>query len=303
MRIDDALRCFLMTMRLPHDLAAAEHVLGVFSLAWAETNGASGLDPSLTTSLVLAIMRLSDALHSQFDRSGETGLFSLPDTDTSVDDFVAAFREHDPRLLVPEVLLTVIFSSLRRQRIEQASDNSMFTMTPDIDATTEPSRINGRLTYRVPSEAITITIPEPDPKFHIKLHGNDLKFEPPYLTFAKSATQTFRVTGTALGVRAMVLIKLGANAPRYQGLPLNKVFSIERAFMQHTFQISFVNHLDMKRKVSLAKSLPSTPRAYRLSTSVHALYARRGCPRRVAPGDPQAHERVPHSPAASDARA
>jgi hypothetical protein len=38
-------------------------------------------------------------------------------------------------------------------------------------------------------------------------------------------------------VRTMVLIKRGANAPRYQGLPLNKAFSIERGFMQHTFQV------------------------------------------------------------------
>ncbi|KAK4703661.1 hypothetical protein P7C70_g2555, partial [Phenoliferia sp. Uapishka_3] len=246
-RIDDALRLFLLSMRLPSKPAMAEHVLGVFSLAWAETNGASGFDPSLTTSLVLAIIRLSDTLHPGLDnRRVSTAVAG--ETDTSVDDFIASFREHDPRLLVPEVLLTLVYSSVRRERIEQASDNSMFSMTPDIDATIEPARIPGRLTYRVASEPITITIPEPDPKFHIKLHGNDLKFDPPYLTFAKSATQTFRVTGSALGIRSMVLIKLGANSPRYQGLPLNKTFSIERAFMQNTFQISFVNHLEVKRK-------------------------------------------------------
>ncbi|KAL8287296.1 hypothetical protein RQP46_003748 [Phenoliferia psychrophenolica] len=255
-RIDDALRVFLMTMRLPHDLAAAEHVLGVVALAWAETNGSSGFDPSLTTSLVLAIMRLSDALHAGGTAPGGAGLFSGPNRHMSVDDFVASFREHDPRLLVPEQLLSQVYTAVRRERIEQASDNSMFSMTPDIEATVAPARIPGRLTYRVASESITITIPEPDPDFRIKLHGNDLKFDPPHLSFAKSATQTFRVTGTALGLRAMVLIKLGANAPRYQGLPLSKVFSVERAFMLHTFQISFVNHLDVKRKVRPPRAFP-----------------------------------------------
>lgn len=156
----------------------------------------------------------------------------------SVDDFIASFRELDPRLLVPEDLLTRIYASVRRERIEQASDNSIFSMTPDIEATMSPPRLPMCLTYRTQSEPITISIPEPDPKFSIKLHGTDLKFDPPFLSFAKSSTQTFRVTGTALGPKCMVLIKVGANAPRYQGLPLNKVFSIERAFMQHTFQVS-----------------------------------------------------------------
>lgn len=135
-------------------------------------------------------------------------------------------------------------------------------MTPDIEATIDPSKLPSRLTYRCPSETITITIPEPDAKFHIKLHGKDLKFDPPYLNFAKTRTQTFRVTGTALGIRVMVLIKLGANAPRYQGLPLSKAFSIERAFMQHTFQISFVNHLEVKRKVRRPPSFLFVSEAY-----------------------------------------
>lgn len=245
-RIDDALRMFMMTMRLPHNLEAVEYVLGVLAAQWTEMNGNSGFDPTLTLSLVLAIMRLSDALHSGIH--GEDGLFSFPNGAITVDDFVASFRERDTRLLVQEELLSKIFASVRKERIEQASDNSIFSMTPDIQAAMEPAKLPDALTYRTPSEPITISIPAPDPKFSIKLHGTDLKFDPPVLSFAKSSTQTFRVTGGALGVRAMVLIKSGANAPRYQGLPINKAFSIERAFMQHTFQINFVNHLDLKRK-------------------------------------------------------
>lgn len=141
-------------------------------------------------------------------------------------------------MAVPEDLLSRIFTSVRRERIEQASDNSIFSMTPDIEATIEPAKLPTHLTYRTPSDVFTITVPAPDTKFSIKLAGPDLVFDPPVLSFARSATQSFRVTGTALGVRVMVLIKRGANAPRYQGLPLNKAFSIERAFMQNTFQVS-----------------------------------------------------------------
>ncbi|KAI5478706.1 ARF guanyl-nucleotide exchange factor [Pseudohyphozyma bogoriensis] len=237
-RIDDALRMFLMTLRFPHTVEAAEYFLGVLAHQWTEVNGSSGFDPSLTYSLVYAIMRLSDALHARGPHEDNT-LYSLPNAAISVDDFISAFKEQDPRLLVPEDLLTRIYASVRKERIEEASDNSMFSMTPDIEAEILPAKIPVRLTYRTPSDPITITIPEPDPKFSIKLHGIDLKFDPPVLNFAKSTSQTFRVTGSALGVRAMVLIKLGANAPRYQGLPLNKTFSIERAFLHNTFQISF----------------------------------------------------------------
>ncbi|GAA6022730.1 hypothetical protein JCM10207_008081 [Rhodosporidiobolus poonsookiae] len=249
-RVDDALRLFCMTVRLPHAPQQAEYVLGVLASIWTESNGATGFDPSLTLSLIVAILKLSDAMHASKDPAGELATF-FGRTDApppSVDDFIGAFREHDTRLVVPEDLLTRIYTSVRRERIEQASDNSIFSMTPDIEATIEPAKLPTRLTYRSPSDVFTITIPEPDPNFTIKLHGTDLQFDPPVLSFARSNTQSFRVTGNALGVRVMVLIKRGANAPRYQGLPLNKAFSVERAFMQHTFQVSFTNHLDLKRK-------------------------------------------------------
>ncbi|GAA5844941.1 hypothetical protein JCM11251_007275 [Rhodosporidiobolus azoricus] len=250
-RVDDALRLFCMSVRLPHDITQAEYVLGVLAGTWTESNTASGFDPSLTFNLVMATLKLSDALHGAHDPTGGSTFFAQstpPSVPPSVDDFIGNFRAQDTRLVVPEDLLARIYTSVRRERVEQASDNSIFSMTPDIEATIEPAKLPTRLTYRSPSDVFTITIPEPDPKFTIKLHGNDLQFDPPVLSFARSKTQSFKVTGNALGVRVMVLIKRGANAPRYQGLPLNKAFSIERGFMQHTFQVSFTNHLDLKRK-------------------------------------------------------
>ncbi|BGP33123.1 hypothetical protein JCM10296v2_004912 [Rhodotorula toruloides] len=247
-RIDDAIRLFLMSVRLPYDVKAAEYVLGVFASIWAEANPASGFDPAVTLSLVMALLRLSDALHGTDGPDGRFFNAPKPQVPPNVDQFIEAFREADPRSVVSEDLLSRVYTSVRRERIEHASDNSIFSMTPDIEATIEPAKLPTQLIYRVPSETFTITIPEPDPRFTIKLHGNDLQFDPPVLSFARSNKQSFRVTGTALGVRVMMLIKRGANAPRYQGLPLNKAFSIERAFMQHTFQLSFTNHLDVKRK-------------------------------------------------------
>ncbi|GAA5875063.1 hypothetical protein JCM16303_004997 [Sporobolomyces ruberrimus] len=260
-RIDDALRLFLMSVRFPpQDRKAAEYVLGVLANVWAETNVSSGFDPTLAFSLIVSILRLSDALHSSEERDTTEGPILPSSRSTqmlSVDEFIGKFREHDTRMVVQEDLLSRIYTSVRRERIEQASDNSIFSMTPDIEATIEPAKLPTHLTYRTPSDVFTITVPAPDTKFSIKLAGPDLVFDPPVLSFARSATQSFRVTGTALGVRVMVLIKRGANAPRYQGLPLNKAFSIERAFMQNTFQVAFTNHLDMKRKYMFSVSEPA----------------------------------------------
>ncbi|GAA6008772.1 uncharacterized protein JCM10292_004665 [Rhodotorula paludigena] len=247
-RIDDAVRLFVMTVRLPYDAQAAEYVLGVLAACWTESNGATAYDPTVTLALVMALLRLSDAMHGGDGPDGRFFNAPKPPNPPNVDDFISSFRLADTRSVVPEDLLTRIYTSVRRERIEQASDNSIFSMTPDIEASIEPAKLPTRLTYRQPSDVFTISIPEPDPKFTIKLHGTDLQFDPPMLSFARSKTQSFRVTGTALGVRVMVLIKRGANAPRYQGLPLNKAFSVERGFMQHTFQLSFTNHLDVKRK-------------------------------------------------------
>ncbi|GAA6053391.1 hypothetical protein JCM3770_002301 [Rhodotorula araucariae] len=275
-RIDDAVRLFVMSVRLPFDPHQAEYVLDVLASVWTESNGATGFDPALTLSLVMALLRLSDALHSGGEHDGRFFPTAQPVVPPSIDDFISSFRAADTRSVVPEDLLTRIYTSVRRERIEQASDNSIFSMTPDIDATMVPGKLPTRLTYRTPSDVFTISIPEPDPKFTIKLHGTDLQFDPPVLSFARSNTQSFRVTGMALGVRVMLLIKRGANAPRYQGLPLNKAFSIERGFMQHTFQVSFTNHLDVKRKYMFSCAFAGSRAQWlrllrdRISASLHA---------------------------------
>lgn len=60
-----------------------------------------------------------------------------------------------------------------------------------------PTRIPSRLTYRISSDPIYITIPEPDAKLTIRLHGAGLTFDPPVLTFANTSRVSFRVTGAS----------------------------------------------------------------------------------------------------------
>lgn len=252
LRMEDALRVFIASLRLPNDYAAAEYLLGVFSSQWLLNNPGTGMtnDSVFATKLVISIMELNDALHSGIDdeTAAAGNLFSFPNHAITVDDFIAAFRMKDPHGALPDEHLTRIYLSIRKDRVQQAADNSIASVTPEIEVLTHPARLPSRLTYRTPSENISVTLPKVDPKFSIRLVGQDLRFEPPLLTFARSRTATFRVTPTALGTKSMLFIKLGSTANFYRNLPVNKTFSVERAFMNHTFQLAFVNHLGVKRK-------------------------------------------------------
>lgn len=105
-----------------------------------------------------------------------------------------------------------------------------------------------RLTYKVQSDPIIIRIPQADPHLSIQLHGQDLVFDPPVLTFAKSPEASFRVTGTSLGSKRVVLTKSGSNAIKYTGLPLSSEVVVERAFMRNTFQVAFLDYSGTKRR-------------------------------------------------------
>lgn len=251
-RIEDALRVFIGSLRLPNDYTAAEYMLGVFASQWLANNPGTGMtnDGVFATKLVLSMMELNDALHSGIDDEATAAgnLFSFPNSAITVDDFITAFRLKDPHGALPDEHLTRIYLSIRKDRLQQAADNAVVSGTPEIEVIIHPGKLPNRLTYRTASENISLTIPKVDPKFAIKLVGQDLRFEPPVLTFARSRTATFRVTPTALGSKAMLFIRLGQNAHLYSNLPINKTFSVERAFMNHTFQIAFVNHLGVKRK-------------------------------------------------------
>ena len=241
-----------MSLRLPNDHAAAEYLFSVFASQWLANNPGTGMtnDSSLATKLVISMMELNDALHSGIDdeTAAAGNLFSFPNHAITVDDFIAAFRLKDPRSALPDEHLTRIYLAVRKDRLQQAADNGIASLTPEIDVVIHPSKLPSRLTFRAVSENISITLPKIDPKLSIKLAGQDLRFEPPILTFARSRTATFRIAPTALGNKAMLFIRLGANASCYRNLPINKTFCVERAFMSHTFQIAFINHVGVKRK-------------------------------------------------------
>ncbi|QRV79273.1 Sec7 guanine nucleotide exchange factor [Ceratobasidium sp. AG-Ba] len=241
-RIDHALRIFLLSIVLPSDSSSVDYLLATFATRWFEANsGVIAFDKDLAIRLVLAIMHLNSALHSGYDAQ-----FSFPNRAISSQDFIDAFRTRDVRNLVPDDVLKRIYESVRHQRIDQALDPNEGTPTKTVVIT--PGRLPERLTCRVASEPITIRIPEPDPDFTIRLYGQDLSFEPNVLDFSESNEQTFKVVGNSFGTKTMIMARTGRNAPLYVGIPLSNKFSVERAFMRNTFQISFVRHNEQARK-------------------------------------------------------
>ncbi|KAF8756943.1 Sec7 domain [Rhizoctonia solani] len=212
-RIDHALRIFLLSIVLPSDSGSVDYLLATFATRWFEANsGVVAFDKDLAIRLVLAIMQLNSALHSGYDAQ-----FSFPNRAISVRDFIDAFRTRDVRMLVPDEVLERIYAS---------------------NVIISPGRLPDRLTCRVASEPITIRIPEPDSDFTIRLYGQDLTFEPSVLDFSDSNEQTFKVVGNSFGTKSMIMARTGPNAALYTGLPLSNKFSVERAFMRNTFQVS-----------------------------------------------------------------
>ena len=238
LRIEDALRVFIASLRLPNDPTAAEYLLVIFGSVYVTVNPGCGIEQAMCGKLVMAMMELNDYLHSGMDEDHGTlgNLFGFPNPAITVDDFMLAFRSKDPKFQVPDATLTRVYSSIKRERIQQAADNSIAGMAPEISVTMNPARLPSRLTYRIPSEEISITLPQTDSRFQIKLLGPDAKFEPSTLNFAKSRTQTFRMTGTALGHKTAVLLRTGSHANYYSGLPINKTFVVERVRQLHPAQ-------------------------------------------------------------------
>ncbi|KAG8901029.1 hypothetical protein FRC00_009488, partial [Tulasnella sp. 408] len=246
-RIDNALRAFLLSIRIPNDAALLEHMLITFAGRWFEANtGVAAYDKETAARLVFAMMQLNDALHSDLDSdiSLAGGVFSFPNRDISSRDFIEAVRVWDRGKEVPDETLEKIYKSIKSEKLAQAADPSVLLR----EAIISPANMPPRLTTRIPSDVITIQIPAPDPDFGVYLQGQDLLFEPAFLSFAHSNEMSFRVIGNALGTKTAIFARTGANANLYTGIPLSKTFAVERPFMRHTFKVSFTNHAGLARK-------------------------------------------------------
>ena len=248
LRIDKALRVFLQAIHVPSRATAGhstalEYLLDSFASRWYEANAVIvAYDKDVAIKLTRAIVQLNEVLHGGI--AHEPGITGYPIRNITARDFYDAFRRSDPRGTVSEELLDKIYASIRRERLFQARLSSS---QPDIVINIKRP-LPPRLTYRSQSDPVILRIPQPDPQLTIQLFGQDLVFDPPVLTFSKSSEVSFRVTGTALGNKTIIMWRSGPNALAYSGLPLSSPVVVERSFMRNTFQIAFLNHTGLKRR-------------------------------------------------------
>ena len=248
LRIDHALRVFLQSLNVPSKPSPThnpmEFILDAFGSRWYEANlGAVAYDKDLAVKLAKAIVQLNEVLHGGVGQ--EPGPTGLPLRNVIARDFISAFRRYDPRGQVSDEILEEIYASIRNEHLTQA--RTMAFGETDIVIVVKRA-LPTRLTYRVQSEPIVLRIPHPDPELSIQLFGQDLLFDPPVLTFAKSLEASFRVTGTSLGPKRITMRRSGSNALLYSGLPLSSSVVVERAFMRNTFQLAFSDmHCDRRR--------------------------------------------------------
>ena len=248
LRIDHALRVFLQSINVPSKPSPThnpmESILDAFGSRWYEANlGAVAYDKDLAVKLAKAIVQLNEVLHGGVGQ--EPGPTGPPLRNVIARDFVGAFRRYDPRGQVSDEVLEEIYTSIRNEHLTQA--RAVVPGEPDITIVAKRA-LPTRLTYRVQSEPVILRIPHPDPDLSIQLFGQDLLFDPPVLTFAKSSEASFRITGTSLGPKRITMRRSGSNALLYSGLPQSSSVVVERAFMRNTFQLAFSDmHCDRRR--------------------------------------------------------
>jgi len=233
MRIDTALRLFLLVVRMPQDPVIVEYLLTTFASRWFDANkGVVTYHRDLTMRLVLAMSQLNQHLHQTTSDARHVNPSSARIMSR---DFIHAFRLMDPHMLVGDDLLQKIYVSIRNDRLVQGLD----TFERHHTLPTFIGPLPSSLIARVPSDSVTIRIPKPDPNFRIHLHGQDLFFDPPTLDFTRSNEASFVIIGSTLGRKEMVLCRSGFNAPTYAGLPLSCPLDVERPFVSNTFTIAF----------------------------------------------------------------
>lgn len=203
--IDEALRTLLLSLRLPSNPTSAERILTGFASRYYAANAHDvPYDLERTHSLVSGMMMLTDSIHD-----GAFG-FGTHNPGLTVTVWIAAFGERDPDRLVGADLLRSIYTSIQRMP---------FQAPMGVEAEEEarpvrfsPEKLASRLTYNAWSEPMTISLPAADADLQVRLYGEGLEVEPAVLDFARSKEATFRVRGTSLGGKTLILSRVGRNA-------------------------------------------------------------------------------------------
>ncbi|KAK9768063.1 hypothetical protein K7432_001600 [Basidiobolus ranarum] len=226
LRIDDALRVFLASFRLPGEGNIIDYLVGAFARRWHRANAHYvSFDVEISIKLAFFMMALNADLHN---RKCPTKI------KMELADFVERFRAMDTTSAISENLLVEIYHSIRQDKLETAMDDREY------QAITIETRFPSdyHLVIDDSSALLTVTIPVADRDLRIKPVGDGLVCDVPVLDFTYTNTHTFTVKSTSLGRKSLQFIKLGARSRKYTSISAWSLV-VEPPFMQHTFQVGF----------------------------------------------------------------
>ncbi|KAK9720189.1 hypothetical protein K7432_004312 [Basidiobolus ranarum] len=225
LRIDDALRVFLASFRLPGEGAIIDYLVSTFAKRWHKANR-NRIDFDVDTSVKLSffMMALNADLHNK--KRSLRGKLELQ-------EFLTRFQDSNSALVnIAEDLLTEIYTSIRKDKLETAVDEAASTLSISVTyPDTQHLGVNESI-------EIVVEIPAPDKNFRIKPIGDGLTCEPKVLNFIQSNQQTLKISFNSAGRKSLTLIKLGSRGRKYSNIP-GRVFMMEPNYMKHSILLTF----------------------------------------------------------------
>lgn len=206
-RLDQALRIFLLSVRLPADGVACERLLEAFVEGWYLANQThTTLSLMLAKELLLSTIQLNDFLYPDASFG-----FGTPNLSMTCNEFINGFYVKDRSRQVGEDLLITIYSSIRSSPLAHSlPDDSFQNHAPSIAVNPDLSTVDACV--KEWTEPIEVKISATDPDLSISLLGEGLEFDQPFLNFGHSSSNTFRIKAHAAGRKTVHFAREGSHA-------------------------------------------------------------------------------------------
>ncbi|KAI9144803.1 hypothetical protein BKA69DRAFT_744171 [Paraphysoderma sedebokerense] len=234
LRIDEALRLFLLCFRLPGDAQSLDRILKVFASHYYTMNSQYLTSEKAALKLVFSLIILNADLHNE----------AIPaNRKMSLADFIDKLRSTDPALTsldptvtihLPTEMLRDMYDSIAEEKLAMGSDDDTSNSKLEIDIQSIPSKI----TIQETTDWVSVSIPSLDPYLKLKIYAQDILVDPPVLTFTKSPTQYCKFTGKSIGRKKVYLAPTGKSAGKYQYV-IPQTIIVDPPYMKHTFSLEY----------------------------------------------------------------
>ena len=255
-RLDQSLRFFLKTIRLPSDNDIINRILCCFAKIWHSRNeGIVSFDYIMTLKLVFTLISLNAELHPPMSMEALAEYQNEENIERIKQSFFNRFKNNNININnldnrnevenennnnnddgindhydIPLKLLQDMYESIKEEKIEVAPDNISlirqnqenfkvnFSYIPKNQAEilNLPMEFPTKLFQNEVSGVITLTLPHPNPYIQINIDTQDLKVIPSVLTFENSNKAEFTITASRAIGRKLLLFTKRLSKAAYQ---------------------------------------------------------------------------------------